>query len=157
MKKIALTHGFVALIDAEDFELVSGHRWCASKGRTTFYALTTIRMPDGRRTNLKMHRLIMQPPAEMQIDHVDRDGLNNQRDNLRLATPSENKRNCSTYSNSMSGFKGVCFCKDCHAWQARIVADNKRISLGLYATAEAAHAAYCAASIRYHGAFGRVA
>ena len=157
MKKIALTQGFVALIDDEDFELVSRHRWHADKDHRNIYAITTVRKTDGRRTTIMMHRLIMGMMVGIAVDHIDGNGLNNSKANLRIATTSENAMNRRPRKDSISGLKGVSWCKARRSWQASIAVDKKRIHLGFYYTAIDAHAAYCAASVRYHGEFGRTA
>ena len=69
MKKIALTQGLFATIDDEDFELVSGFKWCAHKNRNVFYARTNVRLPNGNRTTLQMHRVILQAAPGLQADH----------------------------------------------------------------------------------------
>lgn len=93
-------------------------------------------------------------PSEF-IDHVDNDGLDNRIDNLREATASENGMNRGRQENSTSGYKGVHWHSGNKAFHAQICVAGKRICLGLHATAEAAHAAYCAAAEKYHGEFAR--
>lgn len=87
------------------------------------------------------------------VDHKDGNGLNNKRENLRLATPAQNKQNSKLASNNKSGFKGVCKRKD--KWQANINVNGKRIYLGQFTTPELAHAAYCAAADKYFKEFAR--
>lgn len=94
---------------------------------------------------------------EDQIDHVDNDGLNNRLSNLREATASENQRNQGARKTNKSGYKGVSWHSRDKAFHAQISVDGKQISLGLHATAEAAHAAYCEAAKKYHGEFARTA
>src|SRR5262245_35202767 len=92
MIEVPLTRGKVALIDDADYELVSRFKWHAQRGGygNTYYAVTNIRLPDGKWTALRMHVLLL---GHKGIDHIDGDGLNNQRSNLRLATQSQNSAN----------------------------------------------------------------
>jgi hypothetical protein len=97
---IPVTGGYVAVIDDADAELVLRHKWrAATHGR---YAQTNV----GKRT-VFMHRLIMAPPEGFETDHVDGDGLNNKRDNLRLATRSQNRANNHSQVRNKHGFRGV--------------------------------------------------
>ena len=154
--EIPLTRGLVAVIDGEDYDLVSSHRWRSIKSGKTYYAAAHIRKPDGNRTNLLMHRLILGlSDPKIQCDHIDGDGLNNIRANLRPCTEAENRRNSGKQSNNKSGLKGVCLLYD-GKWQAGIGVNNKRIYLGRFATAEEAHEAYKKAAYELHGAFARM-
>jgi len=87
------------------------------------------------------------------IDHINRDPLDNRLANLRVATRSENNANTGLRRNNTSGFKGVSFHKKAGRWQARMTVNGRGRSLGLYATPEAAHAAYAAAAQTVHGEF----
>lgn len=90
-----------------------------------------------------------------QIDHVNSDGFDNRWSNLRLATQEENTRNAKRRSDNTSGFKGVHWRERDKKWNARIWANGKRLHLGSFETAEAAHAAYCVAAKTFHGDFAR--
>jgi hypothetical protein len=91
-----------------------------------------------------------------EIDHADLDGLNNRIGNLREATRAENGCNRGINSNNKSGYKGVSWSKQRGKWQARIMLDYRTKFLGLFDTAESAHAAYVAAATELHGEFARV-
>ena len=91
------------------------------------------------------------------IDHKDRDGTNSRIENLRLATRSENRSNQKKPKNNTSGFKGVTWHKSARKWQAAIVTDGKFKYLGIYDSAEDAHAEYCREAIRRRGEFARFA
>ena len=95
------------------------------------------------------------PPP--QIDHKDGNPANNAWGNLRAATPSENRANARTNSNSASGLKGTTYFKRHNRWGAYVKKDGKKIWLGSYGTAEEAHAAYCRAAVEVHGDFARTA
>lgn len=92
----------------------------------------------------------------VEVDHRDTDQLNDAWGNLREATRSQNQANRHKQRNNTSGFKGVCFHPQTGKWRARIMWAGKATSLGLHATREAAHAAYCAAAPHVHGEFARI-
>lgn len=149
---VPLSKGLVAVIDADDYDIVAGINWYAQKSGRTFYAKTNLPRVNGRQGFLQMHTLITGFDI---TDHIDGDGLNNRKFNLRPATKKENMRNRRTLSNNTSGFKGVTFRKDRGVWQARIMVDRKSVNLGFYACPKEAHNAYCRASSEMHGEFGR--
>jgi len=93
MKKIKLTKKQVALVDDSDYEELNRFKWHARKTVKTFYAERTFTIGNGKRKNVFMHRYIMQTPKGFDTDHIDGNGLNNQRSNLRVCTRSENLRN----------------------------------------------------------------
>lgn len=88
------------------------------------------------------------------IDHINGDKSDNRIANLRSATKIENKRNRRRNTDNTSGCKGVSWHKRDQKWYARIMVDGKSKSLGYYKSLQSAHAAYCAASQKYHGEFG---
>jgi len=159
MIEIPLTQGQVALIDDEDYSLVSQHKWHAAWAPNTksFYAATDIRKPDGKRTTLRMHRLIMGAQPGEQVDHIQHLTLDNRKSELRLCTNSENLMNRGAQENNTSGFKGVGWNKRDQKWTAQIVLNGKNKSLGYYATPELAHEVYCRAAHELYGEFARVA
>jgi hypothetical protein len=160
---VPLTQGYEAIIDASDVELVNCWNWFVYKKRSasTAYAyrngLRAVR-PDGSRENvtIPMHRVIMAAPVGMEVDHIDRNGLNNRRDNLRLVTKSQNQHNRAISSNNTSGYKGVFKHKASGKWLSEINVAGKQLYLGLFDTPEDAYAAYCSASVQFHGDYGRV-
>ncbi|MHB8890372.1 MAG: hypothetical protein ACYC46_16295 [Acidobacteriaceae bacterium] len=155
MIEIPLTQGQIALIDDEDFELVSKHKWCARWAQCTksFYAQTAIRKPDGRKTTLQMHRLIMSAQPGQQVDHIHHLTLDNRKSELRLCTVSQNNRNAVKRIDNTSGYKGVSWHKQKQKWVARIMLNGTQKHLGSYATAELANAVRCSAAHDLHGEF----
>jgi hypothetical protein len=143
VKEVPLSRGGVALVDDEDYEAVRVFNWCAHQSKFTFYAERHRR--DKRWTVEKMHRVILARklgralcPGE-KTDHKNGDGLDNRRENLRLATHAQNQRNCRRHScNLSSKFLGVGRRKDSKKWFARIGVDHRKIYLGYYATEMAA-------------------
>lgn len=98
MRSVPLTRGLVALVDDADFDLVSAFSWYAQRGANTHYAYNrSARLNNGARLTIQMHRLILDlgPWARggVEVDHVDRNGMNNQRSNLRIVTHAENAAN----------------------------------------------------------------
>jgi hypothetical protein len=145
---IALTQGKRALIDDSDFAAISKFKWHASKHCGIWYAARK----DEFGQKIFMHRQILSAPADRMVDHVDGDGLNNQRTNIRLATNSQNQMNRKRQKSS-SGFRGVTFHKQCGRWQAAIKCNGKSHYLGLYEVPEAAAEAYRQAASRLFGSF----
>ena len=112
MKLIALTKGYFAKVDDEDFEMVSGFKWQAKIGKTNVYAVRTVRAHDGFETTQSMHRLVMGvTDSKAHVDHINHNGIDNQKNNLRIATNAQNCRNRRTPKNNSSGYKGVSFNK----------------------------------------------
>ena len=102
-----------------------------------------------------MHREILSAPDSAEVDHKDGNGLDNRKQNLRLASRVQNQCNKRRYSSNTCGFKGVHFHKQNRKWRARIEFNKKRISLGLFSSREEAGAAYIEAAKRLHGEFAR--
>ena len=131
MKKIQLTQGKSAIVDDCDFEWLSKHKWCAVKGRNTFYAITSIKNTVTKKWhNMRMHRLILNAPQSMDVDHRDHDGLKNIRSNIRLCTRSQNTSNMLPRKNKTSQYKGVSRHKN--KWIAQIDCNGKHIHLGSF-------------------------
>ena len=141
------------MIDASDVHLVSGFNWFALVLKNTVYAMSKGEKPERR--NILMHRIIMRTPSDMVTDHIDSDGLNNRRVNLRLATRAQNNRNKRIQSRNTSGFKGVTWHKDRGKWRADIMLNGGAKFLGHFNDPELAHLAYCEASTKLHGEFAR--
>ena len=142
MKRIKLTQGQFALVDNEDFAKVSGYKWYAVKHRNTFYALTSIRKGN-KITSLKMHRLILGlRRCDGKItDHRDRNGLNNQKANLRLCTNQQNGQNKRPQKGGTSKYKGVYWHKPREKWCGKVATNGKNQHLGYFVgEAEAAKA-----------------
>lgn len=160
---VPLTKGYEAVIDAADVPLVEDASWCAKIARNgdgsirTVYAEKGFAGIGGRIIMTLMHRMLIGAPKSSMVDHVNGNGLDNRRLNLRLATSSENAHNRRINRNNTSGLKGVCFDKSAGKWRAMIRLDGKLRHLGFFMDIEEAHAAYVSASLRLHGPFSQFA
>lgn len=137
VREIPLSKGYVTQVDDEDFEELSKHKWHALVLKTQVYAVRCGPLIDGKRKNVYMHRQLLNTPDGLVTDHIDRNGLNNQKDNLRPVPQSKNCANREK-SNGHSRFKGVCKPKNTSRWVATIM--ERRI--GHYRTEELAALAY---------------
>jgi len=154
MKKIVLTQGKVALVDDQDFDWLSQWKWCAIKDHNTFYACRGIW--DGKRVHrIFMHRLILNPPNGFISDHRDSNGLNNQRQNLRIATAAQNRANGCLNKDNHSGYRGVCRENKSIKWKAQIKFRGRMYHLGDFETPEEAGKIYDQKAIELFGEFAR--
>ena len=154
MKQIPLTQGKFAIVDDADFEWLNQYKWCLSYWG---YAVSRTSKKLGKQKTIFMHRLILGVPKGMDTDHVNGNRLDNRRANIRACSRTQNNRNKPVQKNNLTKFKGVCFRPEKNRWRALIMANRKRVELGLFKTAEEAHAAYCAAAKKYHGEYARFA
>lgn len=150
MKCIELTQGRVAIVSDEDFAELAQWRWYYAR---VGYAARRKRRPGRSSIVVYMHREIMCSEFGQEVDHINRDRLDNRRENLRVATSSQNKFNQGKQANNTSGYKGVSFHKQRGRWVAEIWQFNKKHYLGLFETREAAAKAYNDAALRLHGEF----
>jgi hypothetical protein len=144
MPEIPLTQGQVAIVDDEDYEFLMQWKWHASKKHESYYAQRHLGK-DGKWTNQYMHRLIAERMGinSPQIDHHDRDPLNNCRSNLRPATHSQNMHNRGIRSNNTSGYTGVYWDKRLGKWVAQFQHQKKRHQVGQFDDIEIAYEARC--------------
>ena len=158
MKTINLSRGFLALVDDEDFEALSKNKWSAhTSGATHICASRNVKLQNSRCVVL-MHREILKvSDRNLHVDHVDGNPLNNQKANLRVCSRQENMQNSKLRTDNKLGLKGVSLRRSKSSpYQATIQAGKVQRYLGVFATAEQAHAAYCAAAKVLHGEFARL-
>jgi hypothetical protein len=155
LKTIEMKSGAVVLLDDEDHEVLSAYRWFARPGRHTCYAMRKRRV-GGKDIVVLMHRQIMAAPAGLVVDHIDGNGLNNQRSNLRLCTSAENIRNQPKRRVTPSRYKGVFVCGTTGRWFVKILAHNRQIFLGRFASEHAAARAYNEAAQQFFGEFANL-
>ena len=154
MKKIKLTQGQFALIDNEDFERVSKYKWHADYNKTTksYYAKTTPYIGHNKSKNIRMHRFIMNVPRVLQVDHINKNTLDNRKSNLRFCTREQNMWNSKSRSGT-SKYKGVSFDKQKKKWMARISSNRKIMHIGYYISQKDAAIAYNKKAKKIHGDF----
>jgi len=142
MKELQLSRGAVALVDDADFFrlLKLARRWSlATRGRTR-YAVRWEKI-DGVRTCIYLHRWILDAPPGKVVDHINGNGLDNRRANLRIVTQAENMLNQTTPRKASSGFAGVAFVPSSGNWRAYVNVGNRQVSIGVWPTPELAAAA----------------
>jgi hypothetical protein len=155
-RRIYLSEGEWTILDWQDYCRFAGFKWEISGDDSIFYAVRNIRVDSTRTTTVRLHRLIMNAPRGLVVDHINGDSLDNRRANLRLATHSQNSCNKKKRKNTTSQFRGVCFCKAKGKWDANINLAGKRIWLGSFDSEIEAGKAYDEAAKKYHGEFARL-
>ena len=119
MKEIYLTQNKICLVDDEDYEVLSSYNWYARKDLNTFYAQRKFKI-NGKFKNLMMHRIIMNPPDDMYVDHINRNGLDNRKSNLRIVNHSQNHFNEKLRIDNNSGYKGIYFNNSIKKWSVAL-------------------------------------
>jgi hypothetical protein len=157
-KQIPLSQGAVATVDAEDFEYLNQWKWHFQK--KSGYAIRTqyLGVVDGKGVKKKilMHRVIMNTPDGMDTDHINGNGLDNRRGNLRVCAHRENMKNMRAHKDALSKYKGVGWRKNRSRWQATIMTDGRLKYIGAFETEIQAAEAYNAAALKYHGQFAKL-
>jgi hypothetical protein len=154
-RRIPLTQGKFAIVDPDDYSLLSRYKWHASKNAGTFYAKRNAYSTENASTRaVCMHRRIMNAPDDFVIDHINYNGLDNRKANLRLATRTQNNRHTRiTINPGTSKYKGVSWYKREKRWAVRITADGKTIPIGYFKNEIEAALAYDHAAKKYHREF----
>lgn len=155
MITIPLTQGQVAFVDEADYEDVSKFKWWAFRGGATFYACAFTKNLK-KSSIIKMHRYILQPPFHLDVDHINGNGLDNRRKNLRTCTSSQNMANRrKTLGTCSSDYKGVYWYERKGKWGSSIKKWGKRFWLGYFINERDAAIAYDNASEKMFGDFSR--
>lgn len=152
-KIIPLTKSKTAIVDSEDYaRLVSmPWPWRAKYAKGQWYAVTRF---NGR--DIGMHNLLMIAPPDYEIDHKNGNGLDNRRENLRIATHAQNMSNRKHQRNNTSGFRGVHWMTDRQKWRAQIRHNGAHIHIGVFISAEDGARAYDAKAQELFGEFARL-
>jgi len=152
-RRIPLTQGKFAVVDPDDYPRLSKHKWYAAKNHDTYYAVRNFwSNTDRKKIKIKMHRVVIDTPVGFVVDHINRNGLDNRKANLRLATFAQNARNSRRRQNN-SGYKGVCFTRSRGKYRAAIWHNNKRIHLGYFNSKITAALEYDHAAKKFHKEF----
>lgn len=135
-----------ALIDLEDIDKVKDRIWYMSNG----YAKSN---KSSLGNAIKLHRLIIDCPDDKVVDHINHNGLDNRKENLRICTQHQNCMNKSKRVNNTSGITGVSWDKESNKWKSQIAINNRKINLGRYSTKEEAIRVRQEAEIEYYGEY----
>lgn len=155
-KILKLSLGCYAHIDDDVFEWASKHKWYAQKFKRTFYVSRGVPVVGGKRTISRLHREIMKAGPGQAVDHIDGNGLNNLRSNLRLCSLAENNRNVQKRRDNTSGYIGVVWFSRDQKWKAQIGHEGKGHSLGYFSDIQEAARVRDQAAIEYFGDFAKL-
>lgn len=153
MKTIALNSQYETMVDDDDYEWLCAYKWFVCPGRKTLYAGRNQTISRGKRITLLIHRLVIGAQAGQIVDHIDRNGLNNCKSNLRICTSSQNSANKSQRRISSSPYKGVFPDRGAEKWRASIEKDNRNFHLGMFQCAEEAARHYDIAALSLYGEY----
>lgn len=146
---IPLTRGKFAIVDPEDFEKLSQYKWQAYRAGRTFYAKHA-KWVNGKTKTVSLHREIMQPSKDLMVDHINHNGLDNRRANLRLASPLQNSWNSR---RGYKKYKCVYYNKINKKWYVRFRKDKGIIQTGYFDSEIEAAKAYDEAIKKHRGEF----
>jgi hypothetical protein len=147
----------VVYFDEEYLPLVRAFRWVLSKEGKVFYASARKWIPlEKRSLTIKMHLLILPCPAGMKTDHINGNGLDNRRNNLRTASNQQNLMNRGANKNNTSSFKGVTWHKRASKWMAQLMFNREHKHGGLFDDPIEAAKAYNKLALQYHGEFAKL-
>ena len=154
MKEISLSQDMIVLVDDEDFEYLSQWKWHLLRQKEPYaqYAIRHI-WRNGKRTTISMHRQILETPKGMVSDHINGNGLDNRRENLRICSQSNNSMNRKPQKGT-SLYKGVT--ADGNKWTARIKTLGKIYNLGTFNSEIEAARTYDSAAKKMFGEFARI-
>lgn len=150
-KEIPLTQGKFAIVDDEDYEYLMQWKWTYDSG----YARRQQTI-DGKRQKIRMHNQIMNPEDGLVVDHIDGDGINNTKSNLRKCSRQENAKNRTKQKDTSSSYKGVSWCSRYEKWIVSIKNNKKTTRIGYFTNEIAGANAYNYYAKLYHGEFAKL-
>lgn len=156
--RLTLSGGDVVLFDETDRALIERYTWFPLVNPRNTYAYGYLRGMAGAvgRINIAMHRLLLDPPEHLDVDHWNNNGLDNRKINLRVGTRTQNNANRRISSNNTSGYKGVSHHRQTGKWRAYVSSGGQHRHLGIFPTPEEAALAYNAAALELWGPFARL-
>lgn len=155
---IPLTQGYYAIVDKDDYEMLSKFKWRVKPSKSgVVYAFRRqyINGGKGKTTPIRMHRFIMNADDGQMVDHINGNGLDNRKSNLRFCCNQENAANRKK-AHGTSKYKGVNWHKAAKSWVAQATLNDKKIHLGYYKTEEEAALAYNKGAVIVFGEFARL-
>jgi hypothetical protein len=155
MKEIRLSQGKIALVDDEDFDYINQWKWYARKGRKTFYAARKEKGTNAR-TTIHMHQVVSKVSNNVQIDHRDTNGLNNQKYNLRVVNHRQNQYNTDKPRHNTSGYKGISWDKFRNNYRVYLTVKGKFKNIGNTKSLQTATKMYNKAATQHYGEFAKL-
>lgn len=157
MKELKLIRGGIAMVDDEDFERMSKGKWYAEKSGNKFYAMRYFyNYEKNRKDHVRMHRELMNltDPKKV-VDHIDGNGLNNQKSNIRICTQAQNRFNSNKRKGNKTGYIGVSLFNN-KVFRARILLNGKEHHLGYFKDAKEAALVRDKKCRELHGEFAKL-
>ena len=153
-RRIPLTQGKFAIVDPEDYEELARYKWFAMRNKRGFYAIRMVKAKNGRgrRKKIRMHRQTLDVPDDKFVDHINHNGLDNRKANLRIVTNMQNSWNKRKQrGNYSSQYKGVSWSKRVGKWHTEIYCRGTKIFIGYFDDEKAAARAYDARAAELYG------
>ena len=154
IREIPLSQGKTAIVDAEDYDKLIGYSWYFKGGR---YAYRGLWIAGSNRTkHIPMHHDILKAGPGQYVDHINGNGLDNRKANLRIVSHQQNMFNMKGHKSATSKFKGVSWCSSRQKWAAHICKDGKTVAIGRFKTEKAAAVAYNSYAERLFGNYAHL-